>query len=320
MMVMPLMMCRIRLCCSSFAWTKLPQAHERLLARTSSRVKSCVCINNRCTSFASLSPFVFNATSAKLNHCIYLYKYMHVQNSFSSNAYTPTNDDVQAYMRTIKSILISKKFAGIFKALKTQGIWDKAMQRLFQKWLLMKDPIVDSNDTGRILHRLQDMWIQNQDNDTLRSMLLSVMELQREAFTHEITTAYDTPNRKSESFQLPQSFLNTAQQVFRQMAEESRNTPSQLSIIIFAWKKIKESGVVLSTSTLNALLNAANRSLKDTNNMHLAGSKEGLLVAQEIIMYHDILCEPTDKADSMIAEAEVKTFKVREENNYSIYM
>ena len=94
--------------------------------------------------------------------------------------------------------------------------------------------------------------------------------------------------------------------MIRQLTEQCENK-SQPSIIFVAWEKIKESGMILNASTLNALLNVASKVVGSKHDLEM--SEQCILALEEIIMYHDVLLGVTDKNESLVVEAAVKTFK-----------
>mmetsp|Transcript_6199 Transcript_6199/g.11077 ORF Transcript_6199/g.11077 Transcript_6199/m.11077 type:complete len:571 (+) Transcript_6199:132-1844(+) len=277
-------------------------------------------------------------TSSLMSNTLYTKKCKPSSSSlhtFSSLSHPSSYSDHQPYKREMLSILSSKKLLGIQKALQTQGIWSDDNLMTFRKWLVMEEPMIasDPDETRTRWCRMKKQWnrqaqYQDKDDDGFRSLFLSELKSQREIFIHHATTNTNSSstinnppsNSSSQSTTtLPQSFFSVSQQVIRQLAEQCENK-SQPSIIFAAWEKIKESGMILNASTLNALLNVASKvyAVKSFQKFDSAGggSQQDLLekssrvlALEEIVMYHDVLCGPTDKSESLVAEAAVKTFK-----------
>jgi len=158
----------------------------------------------------------------------------------------------------------------------------------------------------------------NEEKDTVQSLFVSEFRSQRQIFEDAITTSSIATNNSNHQLlhetKFPKSFFSVSQQIFRQLAEQCKNS-SEPAIIFVAWEKIKESGMLLNASTLNALLNVASKMMSGNGKDHVfehveSNNHQCVLALEEIVMYHDVLCGPTDKEESLVAEAAVRTFKV----------
>ena len=107
---------------------------------------------------------------------------------------------------------------------------------------------------------------------------------------HSTTVSCTLNNNNAQNF--PPSFFRVAQQVLRQLV----NHNSSCSVLLVAWRKIKESGMELSRSTILILLNALSNSryfnsttVDDKNKVLRRLSREEVVFLEEIAMYHDLL-------------------------------
>ncbi|KAL7519868.1 hypothetical protein ACHAWX_004625 [Stephanocyclus meneghinianus] len=166
-----------------------------------------------------------------------------------------------SYHQAMNNVLSGKKFQAIQSSLESQGIWSKDVSVMFREWLLTNDSVIDNDE---------DEWSsdpfwkveRHHSANTHQSSFMDMLNIRRNKFQRQMLESKSKGLRRKDmsttmtttTTEFPASFFPMAQMVLQEVVDQCM-TKRNPKVVMEAWEKIRECGVILNESSTVSLLN-----------------------------------------------------------------
>lgn len=205
--------------------------------------------------------------------------------SADGNQSSLQHDYHQLYKRAVTArVLSTKEYKSKRQSLISQGLWDEDTFRRFERWLLEKGAAGTTGRWEALREKCMDGVIAREDgtNDAEDTTALAKQMLAAQCSELQ-STIFPSPDQGRGGKLASQAFPRMLRFVFNELFDYCQErVASKVVILPTLWSKLKESGAVVETKKVRALLNAAGDHLEQS-------------LKEDLVVYHDMLSgEPLD--------------------------